>query len=94
MHFNFWKRAERIQVDLLPTWCTAVRFSGHASGEEEHLLDHACPGKLLDIETNRVEPLVSSSLERSIIEIKAVDIDSRSDHFTSTKSKGRLWSGP
>ena len=75
---HFREGCERLQIDLLPGRGSSIELPGDPRREVPEPVDRALTGKQQSSQPDRIQPFEGSPLQRSVIQIEPVDIDSRS----------------
>ena len=94
VNFDLRKRAERTQIGVLPGGCSGVSYSGNMGGEVEQPVDRARRGQQQPAQLDRIEPFERRPLDRSVVEVEAIEIDPRSHFLPPQKARATPGSGP
>ena len=94
MHLDFRERPQCAQIRVLVGWRAGVRNPGDMGGEIQQLVDCASLRKQQPAQLNWIEPFELGPLDRSVIQVEAVDIDSSSHLRPHIKSKGHSGEQP
>ena len=85
MNFNFGQRGERLEIHLLAARRPRIGFARHPRGEVAQPVDRVPARNQKRGQAHGIEPLERRTLQGSVEEIEAVDIDPRSHHRPRTK---------